>query len=505
MTYGGQLTALAAGTVIPFGGDRYTTVSDELAAAFRPGDQVHVIQSTGAVLHIPAAVKEVVSGEVSRAHAAADQLRTLPPVRVAEFYDRFADGLADETVWGLITAANRADVARARELGRSTTRLEATDAMRRDMIEGLRGWAVHVREAAKEQGALSRVDHGDWTVEVTAAPLGVIGFVFEGRPNVFADAAGVLATGNTAVLRIGGDALATASAIESHAIRPSLEAAGLPAGAIALIPTRERSAGWALFSDTRLALAVARGSGPAVAQLGSIARQAGILLSAHGTGGAWLLADDTVDAQRLASLVEHSLDRKVCNTLNVIVLPTSRARELMPLIIDAADAAASSRSGIARLHLTDTARAFLPETEFTRRIEVHRSEGIVTEPRATLLDENELGREWEWENTPELSITVAETLDGAVDLFNAFSPQFVVSILTNDLDARDRSRARVNAPFIGDGFTRWVDGQYALSQPELGLSNWEMGRLLGRGGILTGADLTTRQTIATTPNPEQHR
>jgi glutamate-5-semialdehyde dehydrogenase len=54
----------------------------------------------------------------------------------------------------------------------------------------------------------------------------------------------------------------------------------------------------------------------------------------------------------------------------------------------------------------------------------------------------------------------------------------------------------VDAPFVGDGFTRWVDGQYALSEPELGLSNWEHGRLLGRGGVLTGASVHTLRLVA---------
>ncbi len=60
--------------------------------------------------------------------------------------------------------------------------------------------------------------------------------------------------------------------------------------------SRSRAAGWALFADDRLALAVARGSGQAVAQLGAVARQAGTPVSAHGTGGAWLVAGVAADA-----------------------------------------------------------------------------------------------------------------------------------------------------------------------------------------------------------------
>ena len=56
---------------------------------------------------------------------------------------------------------------------------------------------------------------------------------------------------------------------------------------------------------------------------------------------------------------------------------------------------------------------------------------------------------------------------------------------------------RVDAPFVGDGFTRWVDGQYALDRPELGLSNWEFGRLFGRGGVLSGDSVYTVRSRVT--------
>src|SRR5207253_4697725 len=102
-----------------------------------------------------------------------------------------------------------------------------------------------------------------------------------------------------------------------------------------LVASADRAAGWAMFSDRRLALAVARGSGAAVAQLGSVSRQAGIPVSLHGTGGAWLVADRTASAEKFAAAVYHSLDRKVCNTLNVCCLPRARAAELVPVFLDA--------------------------------------------------------------------------------------------------------------------------------------------------------------------------
>src|SRR6201999_4224465 len=131
------------------------------------------------------------------------------------------------------------------------------------------------------------------------------------------------------------DALGTARAIVEHALSPALAEAGLPEGAAMLVDSAERSAGWAMFSDARLALAVARGSGPAVAQLGAIARQAGTPVSLHGTGGAWLVADASADAQRFRAAVFHSLDRKVCNTLNVCCIVRERADQLIPVFLEA--------------------------------------------------------------------------------------------------------------------------------------------------------------------------
>ena len=58
---------------------------------------------------------------------------------------------------------------------------------------------------------------------------------------------------------------------------------------------------------------------------------------------------------------------------------------------------------------------------------------------------------------------------------------------------------------MGNGFTRWVDGQHALHRPELGLSSWQFGRLFGRGGILTGDGVYTIRLRVTQSDPDVHR
>jgi glutamate-5-semialdehyde dehydrogenase len=320
-----------------------------------------------------------------------------------------------------------------------------------------------------------------------------VAFVFEGRPNVFADAAGVVRTGNTAAFRIGSDALGTARAIVEHALQPALAAAELPTGTVTLVDSAERSAGWALFGDRRLALAVARGSGPAVAQLGAVARQAGVAVSLHGTGGAWLVAGETADPVRLHHALVNSLDRKVCNTVNVCCIPRGRADELVPAVVDALRAAAARRDTDGRLHVEAASIPHVEATHFERRVTVRRADGDHDEPFASPVDVSEVGTEWEWEHSPEITLVVVDDVAEAIGLCNRHSPRFIASLISADAAEHDRFYAAVDAPFVGDGFTRWVDGQYALDTPELGLSNWQHGRLLARGAILSGDSVHTQR------------
>jgi glutamate-5-semialdehyde dehydrogenase len=493
---------LTPGQVIVVDGDRYVTVGDELAAAFRPGDRLLVDPTSDTLLHVPAAELGVASAAVTAAVDAFAALAGCTDDQITAFFDAFADRLDHVDTIAPIVAANGVDVERARERGRSTTRLELTPSMVRGMVDGLRGWAS---STLRRSSTLHAVEHDGWTVEARRAPLGVVGFVFEGRPNVFADAAGVVRTGNTVVFRIGSDALGTAAAIVEHALHPALAAAGLPEGTVSLVDSAAHAAGWALFADRRLSLAVARGSGPAVAQLGAVARQAGVPVSLHGTGGAWLVAAADADTDRFARVVRHSLDRKVCNTLNVCCVVAHRAAELVPVLLDAATAAAAARGTDARVHATASAMPFVLQERLDQRASVSRADGIHDEPFVSEIDDDRLGHEWEWEGSPEVTVHVVADVDDAVAACNRYSPRFVASLVSDSPDLHDRFYATVDAPFVGDGFTRWVDGQYALDTPELGLSNWEGGRLLGRGGILSGDGVHTVRYRAVVPDADLHR
>ncbi|MBI4934037.1 MAG: aldehyde dehydrogenase family protein [Actinobacteria bacterium] len=465
------LQHLVEGERILVGGDRFVTVPAALAAAFGEGDRLVVVHETGDLLHIPRAEHEGVAAAVARASAAFEGLARVADDAISAFFEECAARLADDVVFAPIAAANEADVQSALARGRATSRLVLSPSMRIDMVAGLRVW----RDVpTRRQQMVGEVRHAEWTVQQWRDPLGVVGFVFEGRPNVFADATGVLRTGNTVVFRIGSDALGTARAIVEHAVRPALAAAGLPAGSVELVDSAAHAAGWALFADQRLSLAVARGSGGAVAQLGAVARQHGVPVSLHGTGGAWLVASEAADAEQFALSVRHSMDRKVCNTLNVCCVVRSRAEELVPVF-----------------------RAAVGEAAAVRGVEP-----IIHELSP---DDERLAQEWEWDTVPEVALIVVDSVEHAVQQCNRFSPHFVASLVSDDPAEHDAFYQSVDAPFVGNGFTRWVDGQFAFVQPELGLSNWQSGRLFGRGGVLSGDSVFTVRVRATVHDHHLHR
>jgi glutamate-5-semialdehyde dehydrogenase len=67
----------------------------------------------------------------------------------------------------------------------------------------------------------------------------------------------------------------------------------------------------------------------------------------------------------------------------------------------------------------------------------------------------------------------------------------VASLISRNQQHQEHFFQKIKAPFVGNGFTRWVDGQFVYAAPELGLSNWDCGRILGRGAILSADKLVS--------------
>ena len=200
----------------------------------------------------------------------------------------------------------------------------------------------------------------------------------------------------------------------------------------------------------------------------------------------------------------NSLDRKVCNTLNTCCISEESAPQLVPKFLEAITKAAKSRDAKPKLHVTENAVNYIPDSWFSE-ISIERAEGELLEKQTEIIDTSQIGTEWEWENSPEVTLVIVKDTDEAVMLFNKYSPQFVVSLIAENLDEHHSFFEEINAPFVGNGFTRWVDGQYALNRPELGLSNWHYGRLFGRGGVLSGDSILTVRTKAIQEDPNVSR
>ena len=176
-------------------------------------------------------------------------------------------------------------------------------------------------------------------------------------------------------------------------------------------------------------------------------------MSLHGTGGAWLVADETADPARFLAAVSNSVDRKVCNTLNVCCIVEFPRRRAWAAFSHGRWSTAGFTKGSVR---------------------TSAASGSGGHPRRLAHDR-------------------ARSRRGHHAVQHPFSAFRRLSDFGRSHGAR-RLADQADAAFIGDGFTRWVDGQYAYNRPELGLSNWQGGRLFARGGVLSGDGVFTLKT-----------
>src|SRR3954467_12852571 len=196
----------------------------------------------------------------------------------------------------VVLAANRDDVAAAE------TRLDegALDRLRLD-DDRLAGRADQLHTLSKLPPLEREIS--SWTldnglhVSERRIPIGVVGANFEARPNVAVDvAAQLLKSRNAGVLRTGGAALRTVTALVDDVLRPALERSGLPPAAIGLVRTADREGARALVSLPRLVpLVILRGSGATTAALARLAAEQGVRTIAHAEGGGVLYLHEGAD------------------------------------------------------------------------------------------------------------------------------------------------------------------------------------------------------------------
>ena len=299
-------------------------------------------------------------------------------------------------------------------------------------------------------------------------PIGTVGANFEARPNVALDIAGqLLKSLNAAVLRTGGAALRTVTTLVDDVLRPALERAGLPPGAVGLVRTPDHEGARALVSLPRqIPLVILRGSGETTAALARLAAENGVRALAHAEGGGVLYVHESADRERLLAIAEASLDRiGVCNRLNLALVDVRAPEGTLEALL-----ALFARLG---LDVYGTPRAG---------------------SRADLLPlETRLGHEWANDpyHTASVTVDLVDGLDEAVTLANQETSGLAAGIV-----AEDESAARAflesyrGTAAAWNASTRFVDGFELTSAPETGIN---VGREPGPRGPVTYRDLWLRQ------------
>jgi glutamate-5-semialdehyde dehydrogenase len=378
---------------------------------------------------------------------------------------RRAAGLLREHL-DLVLEANRKDVAEG------SSRLDAGALDRLRLGEGRVEATAAGLEATAELAPLERVVRA-WRlpngleVSERRVPIGVVGANFEARPNVAADVASqVLKSGNAVVLRTGGAALVTVTALVDEVLRPALEQTGLPGEVIGLVRTPERAGAEALVSLPELVpLVILRGSGPSTAALARLAALNGVRTLAHAEGGGVLYVHSGASHERLAAVARASLDRLgVCNRLNLALVDRGAVVLLPTLLAVFAERGLEVRGTVA----TAEADGVLP------------------------LDER-LGHEWaaDPERVATVTLHIVESVDDAVRIANDETSGLAATIVTEDeAAARQFLDGYRGTAALWNATTRFTDGFALLGVPETGVN---VDIAPGPRGPVTYRDLYLRQ------------
>ncbi|MHA6620022.1 aldehyde dehydrogenase family protein [Pseudonocardia sp. DLS-67] len=416
--------------------------------------------STAAPTETPeaAAVREA----AQRAAAAAPGVRAAGGAAVDAAL-RTAAALLREREAELL-AANTSDVEAAERGGMAPgllDRLRLTPERLADMATQLEVLAATPEPPAQRE---IRTLPGGERVFERQVPVGVIGAVFEARPNVTVDVASqVLKARSAAVLRTGSAALGSARALVELVIGPALERNGVPAAAVQLVPTPGHAGAEALVGLPDLVpLVVVRGSGEVTRKLSALGATAGTRILAHADGGGVLYLDASADPADVTRLVTDSTDRLgVCNRLNLLLIDRPAYDRLWPVAEEAL-----------------RARGITPSLP----------------PHA-----HPLGHEWALDSGAEAHVTVAPVggpLEAAATAARETSGLAATVCATDRAAAESFIDAYPGTGVFWNTTTRLLDGYKLLGLPETGIN---VDHTPGPRGPVTYVDLSLRQFVVLPP------
>ena len=339
--------------------------------------------------------------------------------------------------------ANQQDVATAREAGLEPAMLDRLTLSAKSiaaMAEGLE----QVAALPDPVGEITDLKFRPSGIQVgrMRAPLGVIGIIYEARPNVTAEAAALcLKSGNACILRGGSEAIRSNRAIAAL-VNEGLAAAGLPANAVQVVETTDRAAvGQLITMREYVDVIVPRGGKGLISRLLAESR---VPMIQHLDGNCHVYIDDEADAEKALRIVENSKTQRygTCNTAESLLVARSRAADLLSSVAVMLVAKGVEIRGCAETRaLVDAAK---PATD----------EDFAAEFLA-----------------PIISVRVVAGVDEAIEHINRFSSHHTESIVTeNYSNARRFLREVDSASVMVNASTRFADGfEYGLGA-EIGIS-----------------------------------
>ena len=317
-------------------------------------------------------------------------------------------------------------------------------ALNEERIEGMAEGLRQIAALPDPVGEISDLNYRPSGIQVgrMRVPLGVIGIIYESRPNVTADAAALcLKSGNAAILRGGSEARHSNQAI-AGVIHDGLEAAGLPRDAVQVIETTDRAAvGELITLPEYVDVIVPRGGKGLIER---ITREARVPVIKHLHGVCHVYIDGSADLDKAVAIAFNAKTHRygVCNAMETLLVDSAVAAEVLPRL-----AAEYAKENV-ELRGCERTRAILPDIN-----------------AATEAD-------WDEEYlAPILSIRVVDGLDAAIEHLHAHSSGHTESIVTEDYSKARRFLAEVDSSSVMvNASTRFADGfEYGLGA-EIGIS-----------------------------------
>jgi glutamate-5-semialdehyde dehydrogenase len=344
---------------------------------------------------------------------------------------------------GELQEANRADLETARRNGQDAAFIDRLT-LKPDTIEQMAEGLEQIAALEDPVGRISELRRRPTGIEVgrMRVPIGVIGIIYESRPNVTADAAGLcLKAGNACILRGGSEALHSNQAIAA-CVRAGLRAAGLPEAAVQVVATADRAAVGALVTmNEYVDIIVPRGGKELIARL---MRESRIPMIKHLDGVCHVYIDDAADPEMAVRIADNAKTQRygTCNTMETLLVAEAIAPKVLPRI-----AGIFAAKGV-EMRADAAARKLAPA--------------------AKAATEDDYATEW---LAPVVSIRVVKGLDEAMAHIARYGSQHTDAIVTADKGRADRFLREVDSSSVMvNASTRFADGfEYGLGA-EIGIS-----------------------------------